>query len=255
MVSQKGIIGIVGGMGPSAGIDLSSKIVSQTVAGSDQKHLPQLLFSFPSSISDRTRFILGQEKVNPALAIAQVLQKLEMCGASVAGMACNSAHAPVIFDEVVRQMESHNLRIKLLHMVRETGSFISERYPHVKSVGVLGTTGTFVSGLYEQLEEFGLDVRNVSEKEQASLHSSIYSPTFGIKSFPDNIPTRAIDLLCAACWSLKEKGADLLVFGCTEFPIAYRQPMFEGIPVIDSSTVLARALIREVSPEKLRPWK
>ncbi len=255
MVEQKGIIGIVGGMGPSAGIDLSSKIISQTVAGSDQKHLPQLLFSFPSSISDRTRFILGQETVNPALAIARVLQKLEMCGATVAGMACNSAHAPVIFNEVVRQIENHNLTIRLLHMIKEVGLFIRDRYPHVKSVGVLGTTGTFVSGLYEQLEEFGLDVRNVSEREQASLHSSIYSQTYGIKSFPDNIPARAIDLLCDACRSLKEKGADLLVFGCTEFPLAYRQPMFEGIPVIDSNMVLARALIREVAPDKLRPWK
>ena len=252
---NQGIIGIVGGMGPSAGIDLSGKIIAQTLAGSDQKHLAQLLFSFPSKISDRTRYILGQESVNPGIAIAGVLEKLEASGATVACLACNSAHATVIFDEVLSQLNNKGLKIKLLHMVREVGVFIRQHYPQVKRVGVLGTTGTYVSGLYEILEEFGLDVRNVSEKEQAKLHSSIYSPSFGIKSSPDQITTKAKELLYEACQALKDKGTELLVFGCTEFPLVHRQPDFEGLPVVDSNLVLARALIRAVAPEKLKPWK
>jgi len=41
------MIGIVGGLGPLAGIDLFRKITEQTPANIDQEHLPIILFSFP----------------------------------------------------------------------------------------------------------------------------------------------------------------------------------------------------------------
>ena len=52
---------------------------------------------------------------------------------------------------------------------------------------------------------------------------------------------------------LRERGADAVILGCTELPLAIPEPEFEGIPLIDSTDVLARALIRETYPEKLRP--
>jgi aspartate racemase len=37
---DKKMIGVIGGMGPHAGIDLVQKIFNQTKAASDQDHLP-----------------------------------------------------------------------------------------------------------------------------------------------------------------------------------------------------------------------
>ena len=60
-MSQKDAkIGIVGGAGPYAGLDLAQKILHQTVANSDQDYLPTLLISTPGLIEDRTNFLLGQ---------------------------------------------------------------------------------------------------------------------------------------------------------------------------------------------------
>ena len=69
-MSQKDAkIGIVGGAGPYAGLDLAQKILHQTVANSDQDYLPTLLISTPGLIEDRTDFLLGETEKNPAHAI------------------------------------------------------------------------------------------------------------------------------------------------------------------------------------------
>ena len=63
---QPAIIGIVGGVGPLAGLDLQAKIVAQTIAGRDQDHLPVVSLSWPGPIPDRTEYLLGRVAENPA---------------------------------------------------------------------------------------------------------------------------------------------------------------------------------------------
>ena len=48
------MIGIVGGVGPYAGLDLLRKLLDNTLANSDQEHLDTVLLSLPSGIMDRT---------------------------------------------------------------------------------------------------------------------------------------------------------------------------------------------------------
>ena len=52
------MIGIVGGMGPYAGLDLVQKIFDHTRAKTDQSHIPVSMISIPSlrSASPRIRF-------------------------------------------------------------------------------------------------------------------------------------------------------------------------------------------------------
>ncbi len=255
MGSKKASIGIVGGMGPAAGIDLSAKLVSQTLAANDQEHLPFILYSFPGDIGDRSDFIRGKMKENPGSAIADVLLRMEQAGAVVAGMACNSAHIPEIFDAAMDVLARNNSRIRVLHMVKEVGVFIRSNYPGVRRAGILSTSGAYVSGLYDILGNNGLEVINVSESEQELLHSAIYHPEYGVKSVPGGFTNDALYMLRQAAISLQEKGAELLVFACTEFSVLYGDYLLEGLPVVNSNMVLARALIHAFAPEKLRAWQ
>ena len=52
MSSYDAKIGIVGGAGPYAGLDLAQKILQQTRVENDQDHLPTLLISTPDKIED-----------------------------------------------------------------------------------------------------------------------------------------------------------------------------------------------------------
>ena len=83
MSSDDAKIGIVGGAGPYAGLDLAQKILQQTRAKIDQDYLPTISISTPADIADRTRFLLGQTTKNPAHAIFRNLTELEDLGAQL----------------------------------------------------------------------------------------------------------------------------------------------------------------------------
>jgi aspartate racemase len=119
-MKSKGIIGIVGGMGPEAGIDLARLVTEQTIAGCDQDHIPQVLFSLPEQINDRTEYLLKKSGPNPADSIARILITMESVGVKIAGMACNTAHAPNIFNSVEHHLAKKKSQIKLLNMVTES---------------------------------------------------------------------------------------------------------------------------------------
>ena len=50
---------------------------------------------------------------------------------------------------------------------------------------------------------------------------------------------------------LIKKDAEVIILGCTEIPHALTQNEINGIPLIDSTKIIARALIIESSPDKL----
>jgi aspartate racemase len=120
------VIGIVGGVGPYAGLDLAQKIFDQTLAHTDQEHLPLALLSVPHRITDRTAFLTGKTAENPALAISEVIWELQRCGATVVGIPCNTAHAAPIFTEIEKRLPP---TVKLLHIIAEVGRYIQEKHP------------------------------------------------------------------------------------------------------------------------------
>lgn len=59
-------IGIVGGVGPHAGLDLTRKLFDQTRAEADQEHLPVMLYSFPDRIGERRPSCSARPRTIPA---------------------------------------------------------------------------------------------------------------------------------------------------------------------------------------------
>ena len=91
------MIGIVGGMGPFAGIDLAFKITSETRVERDQDHVPFQLISVPERIADRSAYMRGEDVANPGLAMVDVIMALQEGGATIAGIPCVTAHSkPII---------------------------------------------------------------------------------------------------------------------------------------------------------------
>lgn len=248
------MIGILGGIGPYAGIDLLKKVYDNTIANRDQDHLDTVLLSIASSINDRTEYLEGRIKENPAHAIVKVLLKMESIGVTVAGIACNTAHSEGIFDVVLQQLEKGNSNVKLLNMISETVSFILEKHPQIKRVGILSTTGAYKSGVYSKvLKSKGYEVIvPTMEMQEELIHSAIYHSAYGIKSFSNPIKQQAIDNLYKGISYLKAEGAEAIVLGCTEIPLAIPQKEVDGLVTIDPTNVLARALINEFSPNKLK---
>ncbi len=251
------MIGIVGGIGPYAAIDLLKKVYDNTLANNDQEHLDTVLFSTSSKIKDRTEYLEGRVEVNPAFAIAKVLIKLQNTGVTVAGIPCNTAHSNKIFKVIQDELKKYNSSITVLHMIEETIVFLKKNYPNYNKIGVLSTTGTYNSNIYKsRLESNGYEVIRPSlEMVEKVIHPAIYHPQYGIKTVSTPIQEQARKNLIQGVDYLTKKGAQLIILGCTEIPLALTQKKINGIPTIDPANILARALIQFIDTKKLKPLK
>lgn len=238
------IIGIVGGIGSYAGIDLIRKIYDQTNAKNDQDHLPIALLSAPHKVVDRTKFLLGHVKTNPGYAIAEIITTLVANGSEVIGVPCNTAHAKPIFDTIQQNIPSS---CKLIHLIEEVGLYLNNNHPNITRVGILGTTGILFSNIYPStLKRYGIEVIQPSDAIQNQfVQPSIYNKSYGIKAISNPINTKAKSDLLTAAQYLSRRKAQAIILGCTEIPLALTEEFIENSLVIDATSILASALIRE----------
>ncbi len=151
-------LGILGGMGPLATVDLYDKIVRHTDAHSDAEHIHILIDSYPE-IPDRTAYILGGEQ-DPTPYLVQAAKNIEAMGADYLVMPCNTAH---YFYEDMKS----EVTIPFIHMIEEVRKFIKTTYPDVKKVGLLATEGTYKGHVYDkELKDYGIEVCHPSEAQQ-----------------------------------------------------------------------------------------
>jgi aspartate racemase len=137
-------------------------------------------------------------------------------------------------------------------MIEETVLYLKSCFPSGSKIGLLSTTGTRNTALYsEYLNSGGFKLIQVDEEDQDSVHEIIYNTRWGIKA-KSFITELAFNKSQFYSSSLVDKGSSCIILGCTEFPLALTAPDFNGTPFIDPVSILARALVKEADPEKLK---
>jgi aspartate racemase len=225
------VIGILGGMGPEATLDCYFKIISSTPAKTDQEHLRVIIDSNPK-VPDRTAAIIAEGE-SPVPILVAGCHTLQQAGADFIIIPCVSAHFFV--DEIQAQVALPILSI--FDVVAET---IISDHPQIKTVGLLGTTGTIKGGLFQKrLAADGIETIVADETHQSNVMEAIYD----IKnSQPARSRAQIVSDLTAAADELISKGARGIIAGCTEIPLALKQEHLP-VPYFDALTILARAAI------------
>ncbi len=215
-------IGILGGMGPAATVELFRRIVLKTPAHCDQDHIPIVIDSNPQ-IPDRGPFIL-ESGPDPRPALCRSARRLERMGASFIVMPCNTAH---FFLPYLQKA----VRIPFIDMIAETAQVITEPV-----VGLLATETTVRTRLYHTAcAPYGIEIITPSPEDQARLMEIIYAIKGGRFNLALGRDLRAI----AA--RLRQRGADAIVVGCTELSLVARE--ING-PLYDALDVLADVAVR-----------
>jgi len=242
-------------MGPYTGLDLARKIFDQTNTKKNNGHLSLAVLAFPSTFSDRTLFLLGKTQTNPALAIVEVIRKLEAIGAEVIGIPCNTAHAPEIYNVILKELKKINSNVCIVHMINEVGTFMHDHYPQIKKIGLLATKGTYTTDLYPaNLQQYDLDVLPMDEPMQNRVHDIIYNSEDGIKAEFDPANVTVKEKLLNVIEELKERGAQAVILGCTEIPLVLTEKKIRGVIIIDPTLILARALIKIINQKMLKSY-
>lgn len=253
------LIVIGGGVGPMAGTQLHQLVIAHTrTDGTDQTHFNVSHFSFSPSIPDRTKALQTAAVDGPVNGMCLQMQAGAAAAAllgkkAVAGVPCNTFHAPRIWSRFLEELRARGIDIRLVHMIEETAAHLQTVCGEHATVGLLSTTGTRQAGFYRTLlEGKGMHVVEVPEERQAEVHDTIYDRTQGIKAVTP-VTDWARQRFEAFADDLIAGGADALILGCTEIPLALPGTAYKGKPLVDPMVALARGLIREANPAKLKP--
>jgi aspartate racemase len=230
-------VGVVGGVGPLATVDFMSKVVRLTEAARDQDHIKMIVEQNPQ-IPDRTEHLL-RNGTDPTIALFATCKRLEAAEADLIAIPCNTAHA------FVDRMQTH-LRIPVLNMLDETMAQVATCH-FGQLVGLLATSGTVESGVYAAAAaRVGVRMIVPDDQHQQLVMESIYGAT-GVKAgFTEG---QCREDLRKAIVHLAERGAGVIVLGCTELPLLFPQSSdfdTDGTTVVllDPTMLLAAACVR-----------
>lgn len=221
-------IGIIGGMGPAATIDLYSKIVSLTPAEKDQDHIHVIIDGY-AQIEDRTAYIEGRG-ASPLPKLIESARRLENAGADFIIMPCNTAH---YFAEEI----SAAIDVALIHIVETAAESVIKNYPGIKKVALFATSGTKKAGIYAKVfNNRGLHIISLPDETEKDIMECIYS---GVKA--GKIKEYA-PILQECANKAENLGAEAIIAGCTEIPLL--APYINTYkPVVDATMELAKAAV------------
>jgi aspartate racemase len=225
-----GFLGVLGGMGPLATADFLRKLVKNTPADIDQEHIPVMMYG-DCTIPDRTANIVG-DGPSPLPKLIEGIKFLNDAGAKAICVPCNSAHC--WFDEM-----NAASKVPVFHIVQASSEQVQKKNPGATKVGVLSTLGTHKMGIYKTtLEGLGYEVVSPTENE----FDTLVSPAIAmIKSNDWADAEKAYDTAAA---HLFDRGAEIIILGCTEIPFGM-QRAYRTHPTkyVDSNEALADAVI------------
>lgn len=223
---MKKIIGILGGMGPMATVDLFQKIVAQTPAICDQDHLKIIIYNNPSIPSRNQLSVPGA--ADPFEEMAKSAAVLEQSGADFIVMPCHAAH-------YWHSRLQNKLKIPLISMIDVTVDYLATSHA-ADSLLLLGHTTTVDQKIYEApLAKAGLSCFHF--KEQPLLVDLITSIKAG-----QLVNNPLIPKLNKTLAEYERAGITVLIAACTEIPLISSQ-LPASFTIVDPTWLLARKAI------------
>ncbi|AHB11081.1 aspartate/glutamate racemase family protein [Zymomonas mobilis] len=200
------LIGVLGGMGPLATLDLLHKIIAATPAEKDQDHVPVVCWNVPQ-IADRQKALAGKGD-SPLPQLLEGIEKLNRLDVSHIVIPCNTAHH--WYHALVEVSHA-----PILHIADETITQILSMEAVPKKVGIIATQGTLSAGWYQKkLIAANIEVIFPTEGEMNRLFVA------GCYAVKQNKLATAAQLLEELSASLVNRGAEKLLLACTEVPLA-----------------------------------
>ncbi|MBT6586627.1 MAG: amino acid racemase [Gammaproteobacteria bacterium] len=220
-------IGVLGGMGPTATIDLLQRIIRLTPALDDVDHIRTLVDNNPQ-VPSRINYLIKRQGENPAPVLVSMAESLESMGADLLVMPCNTAHlyAPEIESAV---------SIRFLNMVELTVERVATQVQASK-VGLLASTAIHQTKLYESIfADRGVATMVPDDALQFQLMKLIMAIKAGDLSESNLLQTIVENML--------EEQAECVVIACTELS-ALVDSLDVPVPVIDASQCLAEVAVQ-----------
>ncbi|MBP1474674.1 aspartate/glutamate racemase family protein [Frateuria sp. MAH-13] len=235
IVKQEGVIGVVG-VAPWSTLDFCKTLYGMVTATKDW-HYPRVLVDINTKIPSRGRhFELGEEDFS--FAIEQSIRRLADAGANVVVVTCNTAH-------IYYARWANCPPVPVPHIAQACVDEMARKQAQL--VAILGGASLRSSGLYENLlAAGGIAVARLSETEADLVAQAIEQ----VKT-TSRISESMLADLAELFRSLRKRGVDGLILGCTELSSALPLAADLFPNVVESNAALAAAALTIAMPDGL----
>ena len=221
-------VGVIGGMGPDATVDLMRRVLALTPARDDQDHIRMLVDNNPK-VPSRVAALIEGTGPSPLPTLIAMARGLETQGADFLVMPCNTAH------HYHREVDDA-VQIPFLNLMELVTSRLAERRA-IRRIGLLASSALSRINLYEpHFEKAGFDPLYPKVPMQEALMALIRAVKAG------RTDEQGTGAFTEAAQDLKGQGAELLLIACTELSFI-ADTLTTDLPVVDAADVLARAVV------------
>lgn len=222
-------VGILGGMGPMATVDLFTKIIECTPASADQDHLKILVYNNPQ-IPSRIKAILDGTE-SPREELIQSAQLLENAGADLIAMPCNTAH--YWYQDI-----QNAVKIKVINMIENAADVIKAQEANDK-IMLFATAATVKTKLYQDVFSAKNIRLQVPITEEQEIIARAIDETKAGKINNNPYLTRIEDTIA----KYQQVEISSFIAGCTEIPLLFKH-IKKNCNKIDPTLLLAQAVVK-----------
>ncbi len=228
------IVGILGGMGPEATVDLMQRIIRLTKASDDIDHIRCIVDNNPK-VPSRIKAIIEGNGEDPGPCMADMGRRLEAFGADFLVIACNTAH--YYYDAVQKAVT-----IPVINLIDLVSHYVKAHYPDQDKIGILASPAVALTGLYTERFKT-LDIRDIWPDSDAQ--DSLFEVIKAVKKGDTGSGVR--DAYKKVCDNLLHKGAQTAIIACTEL-----SALDSALPIntVDAAQVLALEIVQVVKHSK-----
>lgn len=227
------VVGVLGGMGPDATVELMQRVIAATPASDDADHIHMIVDNNPK-VPSRIAALIEGTGADPAPVIVGMAQRLERAGADFLVMPCNTAH------HYHAQVQAA-VGIPFWNLVDMTVRRFADASPPIRRVGLLASPAVRQVNLFEApFADAGIEIVLPSDPDQTTLLDVIRAVKAG---GPDDAGIAAFNDVARR---LQAAGAEALLIACTELSVIADR-LQSGVPVVDNLQLLVDEIVENAA--------
>lgn len=224
-------IGLVGGLGPEATLEYYREIIDVFKSTDTSLNYPEIII-YSVNMSELIGMMNRKEYGKVVEYLLRVISSLKKAGAEFAAMSANTPH--LVFDDLVK--------VSPLPLVSIVESACDEtKRLGLKRPGLVGTGFTMSGTFYQDVfNRRGITLALPDEPDMKIINEKLFSEIeLGIfKDETRNLLIKIIEKM------VKEMHIDCLILGCTEFPLILTEPLYAGIPMLNTTKIHVDAIVK-----------
>ncbi len=236
------VVGILGGMGPEATVDLMERIIRLTPALDDIDHIRCIVDNNPK-IPSRIKAIIEGGGESPGPCMADMGKRLAAWGVDFLVIPCNTAH--FYYDDVNKAVD-----ISVINLIDLVVKEVTTAHPQSSRVGILASPAIRITGLYQQrFENLHITPIYPDAHHQEILFQVIKSVKAG------NTGEAVLQEYARVCTHLLAQKAEHAIVACTELSALKGELPIE---TMDAAEILAMEIVQVIKEGKQLdkiPWQ